>query len=166
MRSCSIPIAAVAMLAGCAAPPPGPSLAPRASEAIDPRVAVESPVAVAAVSPALEARLAELVNQAQVGDAAFRNAAARAERLAGAAGAPQSESWITAQQALSAAQAARAPTTSAMADIDSIPAQALATTGGIPAGNLAAIEAAAAGVAALERSQSARIEALQARLGG
>jgi hypothetical protein len=118
------------------------------------------------VSPAVGARLAELVNQAQAGDSAFRSAAGSAERLAASAGAPQSESWIAAQQALSVAQAARAPTTRAIADIDSIAAEAVATSGGIPAADLAAIQAAAAQVAAIERSQAARIEALQARLGG
>jgi hypothetical protein len=96
MRRSSIFAAVLAMLAGCKAPPPGPSLAPRASEAIDPRVAVESPVPVGPVSPAVGARLAEFVNQAQAGDAAFRSAAASAERLAASAGAPQSESWIAA----------------------------------------------------------------------
>ena len=153
------------MLAACAAPPPGPSLAPRASEAIDPRVPVENPVLVGPVSPAVAARLAGLVSQAQSGDSAFRNAAAIAERLAAAAGAPQSESWIAAQQALSQAHAARAPTTRAMADIDSIAAETMAARGGIPAADLAAIQASAAEVAAIERSQAARMEALQARLG-
>ena len=165
MRSASILLAGVATLAGCAAPPPGPSLAPRGAEAIDPSIPVDNPVPVGPVSPAIEARLAQLVNQARAGDAAFRNAAATAERLAAAAGASQSESWIAAQQALSVAQAARAPTTRAMADIDAIPAQALASRGGIPAADLAAIEAAATAVAGIERSQAARIEALQARLG-
>jgi len=153
--------------AGCAAPPPAaPSLAPRAAEAIDPRVPLPSEPAVGPAAPALAARLAELTRLARGGDAAFREAAAAAERLAGGAGAPQSESWIAAQQALSAAQAARAPTTRALGDIDGLAASALATRGGIAGGDLIAIRAAAAEVAAIDQAQARRIEAIQARLGG
>ncbi len=82
----------------------------------------------------LAAHLAALVDQAQSGDAAFNDAAAIAERLASAAGAPQSESWIAAQQALSAAQSARGPTTRALGDIDGLGSTALATKGGLSAG--------------------------------
>lgn len=151
----------------CAAPVgPAPSLSPRAAEAIDPRVPLPSEPAVGPAAPALAARLSQLTAEARRGDSAFRAAIAAAERLAAAAGATQSESWIAAQQALSAAQAARAPTTRALGDIDAIAANALATRGGIAGGDLAAIRAAAAEVAATERAQARRIDAIQARLGG
>jgi hypothetical protein len=156
----------MSLAAGCSAPPANPpSLAPRPAEAIDPRVPIPSEAPVGPVAPALASRLAQLVAEARSGDAAFREAAAAAERLAAAAGAPHSEGWIAAQQAVSAAQAARAPTTRALGDIDSLAATALATRGGIPAGDLAAIRAAAADVAAIDQSQAERIDALQARLG-
>lgn len=160
-------LAAALALAGCAVPPgaPAPSLATRGAEAIDPRVPLPSEPAVGPAAAALLARLAELTALARSGDSAFRDAAAAAERLAGAAGAPQGESWIAAQQALSAAQAARAPTTRALGDIDEIAARALAATGGIPGGDLAAIRAAAAEVAAIDRAQAQRIDAIQGRLG-
>ena len=51
------------------------------------------------------------------------------ERLARAAGSPQGESWVAAQQALSAAQAARGPTTRALGDIDGLAAAALEQRG-------------------------------------
>nr|MBA3511606.1 hypothetical protein [Sphingomonas sp.] len=78
----------------------------------------------------------------------------------------QSESWVVAQQALSAAVAARGPTTRALGDIDALAASALARQGGIAPADLAAIEAAAAQVGALDRRHSQTIDALQARLGG
>ena len=168
MRKCAIlSAAATGTLAACSAPPgPSPSLAPRAAEAIDPRIPIVNAVRSGPVDSNLAAHLAALVDQAQAGDAAFRSAAAEAERLAQAAGAPQSEGWIAAQEALSAAQAARGPTTHALGDIDGLAASALQTKGGIAAADLAAIQAAAARVAEIDRAQAARILALKARLGG
>ena len=154
-------------LAACAAPPgQPPSLAPRSAEAIDPRLPVRAEPVLAAPSAALAARLAELIASARGSDAEFGPAAAAAERLAATAGAAQSESWIAAQQALSAAVAARGPTARALGDIDALAARPLQERGAIPPGDLAAIEAAAAEVAAIERRQAARVEAVVARLGG
>jgi predicted phage gp36 major capsid-like protein len=140
-------------------------LQPRAAERIDPRVPIEKPMNMRPANTALTARLAELVNQAHVGDAAFTGAAADAERLAALAGPPQSESWIAAQEALTAAIAARKPTASALGDIDEIGATALQNQGGIAPNDLAAIDRAAAEVAALEKRQEDRIKAIQERLG-
>jgi hypothetical protein len=144
---------------------PYPSLQPRAAEAIDPRVAVVRPMNDRPVKPALAAQLAALVDQARGGDAAFGPAAAEAERLASAAGAPQSESWIAAQQALSAAIAARRPTVVALSDIDALGATALQTQGGIAPNDLKAIQNAAAEVSTISRDQTDRLDGLQKRLG-
>jgi hypothetical protein len=156
----------VVLLSACAAPGgPYPSLQPRAAEAIDPRVPVERPINDRPVTPALAVRLAELVAQARGGEAAFGPAVAEAERLAANAGAPQSEGWTVAQQALSAAIEARGPTASALGDVDALGATALQTQGGIAPSDLAAIQGAAAEIAALDSGQAARIKALQERLG-
>jgi hypothetical protein len=117
------------------------------------------------VTPSLAARLADLVGQARSGEAAVEPAAAAAEQLAAAAGARQSESWIAAQQALTAAIAAREPTARALGDIDGIAASMLETQRGIAPNDLAAIKSAAADVAAIDRRQNERIEALKQRLG-
>ena len=160
-------VLAIAAVAGCARPAVSPpSLAPRAVEAIDPRVPIPDGGPLAPVDAALAARLAALVAEARSGDAAFRNAAADAERLSAAAGAPQSESWIAAQQALSIAVAARAPTTRAVGDIDELAATTIARTGFIAPADQQAIEAAAAEVARLASAQAARIDSIQARLRG
>jgi hypothetical protein len=106
-----------------------------------------------------------LVEQARSGDAAFESAVSAAERLAGAAGPPQSERWIAAQEALTAAIAARRPTATALSDIDEIGARALQTQGGIAPNDLAAIDRAAAEVASLDQRQADRVAAIQRRLG-
>ena len=162
----SFALAAIVAVAGCAAPPgPVPSLAPRTAEAIDPRVPVGNGGAQRPVDRALASRLDELIGRARQGDSAFAAAAGEAQRLATAAGAPRTESWVVAQQAVSAAVAARGPTTRALGDIDALAAAALAGQGGIAPADLAAIEAAAAEVGAIDRRHSRTIDALQARLG-
>ena len=160
-------LAATIAIAGCAAPPgPVPSLAARTAEAIDPRVPVVDGTAQRPVDRALADRLAELTALARRGDSAFAAAAGEAQRLAESAGPSQSESWVVAQQAVSAAVAARGATTRALGDIDALAAAALARRGGIAPADLAAIEAAAAEVAAIDRRQSQILDALHARLGG
>lgn len=155
-----------AMTACSATPGPTPSLAPRAAEAIDPRVPIVSAPPVGAVDPALRARLADLLNEVRVGNQAFAAANDEAERLVSAAGNPASESWIAAQQALSALVATRGRTTRALSDIDAIAAQRLTSAGGIAPANFAAIEAAAAEAGAIDQRQAVSINSLQARLGG
>lgn len=158
----------VTLAAGACSQPAGPvpSLSPRAAEAIDPRVPVETAPVAQNVEAALALRLADLVAQARQGDAAFRDAAAVAERMIAVAGAPQGESWVVAQQALTVAVAARAPTTKAIGDIDQLAASAIAERGWIPPAEQAAIAAASEQVSAIANEQAARIDAMRARLGG
>ena len=144
---------------------PPPSLAPRAAEAIDPRVPVPGVVNTRPVGAALASRLAELVAQARQGDRAFQPLAAQAQQLANSAGSPQSESWVVAQQALSAAVAARGPTARALGDIDALGSNALATQGGLAPADLGAIQGAAEEVGAIDRRHAETIKAIQRRLG-
>ena len=157
---------ALLLLTACGTPGgPYPSLQPRAAEAIDPRIPVERPVNDRPVTPALAARLSELVAQAHGSEGAFDSSASSAEQAAAAAGPPQSEGWIAAQEALSAAVEAHGPVAAALADVDAISANALQTQGGIAPNDLAAIHRAAAEIGAIDQRQSARIKALQDRLG-
>jgi hypothetical protein len=165
MRKPASTVLLTGALAACSTGGPYPSLQPRAAEAIDPRVAVVRPMNDRPVRPALAAQLAALVDQARGGEAAFGPAAAEAERLASAAGAPQSESWIAAQEALSAAIAARRPTAIAQGDIDALGATALQTQGGIAPNDLKAIQTAAGEVASIAKAQTDRIDAIKTRLG-
>ena len=117
------------------------------------------------VSATLAANLAALTSQAQSGNEAFDSAASEAERLAATAGRPQSEGWIAAQQALSAAIAARRQTATALGDIDALAATALQTQRGIAPNDFAAIKNAQGIVGSLDRRQAERIDAIQKRLG-
>jgi hypothetical protein len=156
----------IVALSACSAPGgPYPSLRPRAAEAIDPRVPVTRPMNERPVSPTLASRLAALVSEAHSGDAAFETAASHAEGLAVSAGVSQSDSWITAQEALTVAIAARKQTATALADIDDLGGDALQTNAGIAPNDLAAIRSAAAEVGALDQRQAKRIDAIQKRLG-
>jgi len=159
-------LVSVLLLAACSsAGGPYPSLQPRAAEAIDPRIEPVRPMNDRPVTRELASQLAALVDQARAGDAAFEPAAANAERLAASAGAAQSESWIAAQTALSAAIAARRPTAVAQGDIDALGAGKLQSQGGIAPNDLKAIQEAAAQVASIARRQTDRIDAMQRRLG-
>ena len=156
----------VAALAGCApSGGPFPSLQPRAAEMIDPRVPVIRPMNDRPVTPELAARLEALVSQARSGDAAFGPRAAEAQRLAASAAGPQSESWTVAQEAFSAAIAARLPTSNALGDIDALGATALQTQGGLAPADLAAIQSAGAEVGAIDARQAEILAAIQRRLG-
>ena len=166
MRAIGLSTLTFIALSACTAPGgPYPSLQPRAGEAVDPRLPVDRPMNDRPVTPALASQLAQLVGQARDGDTAFGSKAAEAERLAAAAGAPQTESWVGAQQALSAAIAAAGPTRIALADIDAIGANALQAHGGIAPNDLAAIKRAGAEVGAMDERQANRINAIQRRLG-
>ena len=162
---CLVLIALIGLTACSTSGGPYPSLRPRAAEAIDPRLQPLRPLNERPVASGLAAQLAALVGQARSGDSAFQPAADTADRLAGSAGAPQSESWITAQEALSAAIAARKPTALAQADIDALAGNALQAHGGIAPNDLKAIEDAAAEVGAVAHGQTMRIDAIKRRLG-
>jgi hypothetical protein len=152
-------------LSACASPGgPYPSLQPRAAEATDPRVPVVRPLNDRPATPGLIARLSALVDQARSDSSPFDSAASQAERLAAGAGPPQSETWIAAQEALTAAIAARKATADALSEIDEIAATALQTQRGIAPNDFAAIQRAGAEVGALDQHQAERIKAIQRRL--
>jgi hypothetical protein len=161
----ALPLFLIPCLAGCAsAPVAAPSLAPRPAESIDPRVPVPDVIVSTDISIGLRAQLEALVAQAEAGDAAFRPLAERAADLARSAGPKESESWIAAQQALSAAVAARGAVTGAMGDIDGLGAQRIQKLGGIGLGDLNAIDAAASRVAEIDQREAAAIDRIQGLL--
>jgi hypothetical protein len=155
----------ILVLAGCShAEIDAPSLAPRPEEAIDPRVPVPEPAISMAPGAGLVDQLDLLVAQAQSGDRAFQPLAERARQLAESAGARESESWIAAQQALSAAVAARAPVATAVADIQALGAHRIQSLGGIAAGDLMAIDTAAARAGTIDSREASTIDQIQALL--
>lgn len=155
----------VVMCAGCSTPQDVPSLAPRAAEAIDPRVPIASDPSPGSVDPAISAALAEQLAAARGAVGAFDSLARRAETLAAVAGSRQSESWIAAQQALSALGAQHGITTSAAANIDAIASARIARTRWINPATREAIEAAAREVGVINERQTAILSRLGGRLG-
>ncbi|QIL02100.1 hypothetical protein G7078_04390 [Sphingomonas sinipercae] len=161
-----LPLAACLFLTACTTGYPVPSLAPRPSEAIDPRVPVPEPVLSSVPDAALVGRLATLEAEAGASHDLFVAAAGPARSAANAAGSAGSESWIAAQQALSALVAARTGVTRALAQVDELGAARVRQFGGIAAADLRAIQATSARISAIDRSEAAVIDELQARLGG
>lgn len=148
----------------CAAPGIYPSLAPRASEGVDPRVPLDATPSAGTLDPRTAAGLADAVDAARGAVAKFNQLARVAEALTGVAGLRQSESWIAAQQALSALGAQHGVTTSAAAAIDALAADRIGETRWLTPATRAAIEAAAAEVGAINDRQSAIIDQIGARL--
>jgi hypothetical protein len=154
------------LIASCTATTvgPEPSLAPRAAEAIDPRLPIPNDATESRVDPALAGRLAQFVGEAQGGVAPFDAKLAEADRLAAAAGPMASESWVVAQQALSLLVEQYGVTTQAAANIDQLGSNRLQGQHWISPADQQAIAAAAAEVGAIGDRQSAAIDRLNQRL--
>ena len=142
-----------------------PSLARRPAEAIDPRLPIASDPAPGPVDVALGVRLSQLVAEGNAGARTFDALVGQAEALANAAGPAQGESWITAQQALSGLEGARAASTRALGDIDGIAASRIQSSNGLTFSDQAAVEAASAELRAVTDRQTSIIDRLSARLG-
>ena len=153
------------LMAGCAATSGNePSLAQRPAEQIDPRLPLAAEAPLGPVDPALASRLGQLIAEGNAGARSFEELVGQTEALASAAGPAQSESWIVAQQSLSGLEAARAKTTAALAEVDSIAAGRIQSNAGLTAGDLAAVEAASNQLRAIADGQNATIDRIGARL--
>jgi hypothetical protein len=157
---------AVLTLAGCATVDTGdyPSLARRSIELRVNAAApsVEQPALPEPATADFATALAGLDGDATRGETAFRAALGAAEQaVAGARGsARESEAWVVAQIAISRLDAARAPSTLALAEVDRL-VQARALAG--EAAGAAELTALQTRVAALVTGQSAMLDRL---LGG
>ena len=152
------------MTAACAAPRGYPSLAPRAAEAIDPRGPLAATPSPGTVDPRIAAALGQAVAAARGGLFEFERLSRAAEARSLGAGPARSESWVAAQQALSALVAQHGVTTRAAADIDAIAADRIDATRWLVPATRAAIEQAAAEVGAINAEQTATIDRIAARL--
>ena len=167
MKRFALPVAVAAVVTGCARPDvgPEPSLAPRAAEAIDPRVAIPSEVPMGSVDAALAGRLTALVGKARAAEPGFAARLGESERVAASAGAAGSEGWIAAQQSLSKLIEQHGVTTRVAADIDELAATRLKAQRWLAPSDREAITRAAADVAAISKAQDAAIKRLSERLG-
>jgi hypothetical protein len=152
---------AVLPLAACAGGTAGPSLSKRPIEAVPLSEPRAEPAAPEPADAELSGRIAALLAQARAGQSAFAAALPRAQEAARAAGAEGSESWVAAQQLLSAAENARTPTTRAVGELDALIAARVQA--GSDAG-LAELQAAQAEIAGLAEEQQRAIDAVRTRI--
>ena len=145
--------------AGCAAPGPYPSLAPRPAEKAYAEDADERKPIPQPDDPALAAEIDRLAAAARSGAADFDAALPAAQAAAGAAGGAGSDSWVEAQQALSRLEAARARTTAALADLDRLQVERVGA-GTLGDGDRERLRAATAEIQALADSQADRLRRL------
>ena len=159
-------------LSGCAGTLTGyPSLAKRAVEngpvGQAPATAPAPAPAPVEVDPALQAQIDKLSAQAQAGSTAFDKAWPAADRSAKAAAgaAVSSEAWVAAQLAVSALEAARNDSVSALASLDTLYVERSdALAEGKARGGVDQIDAARKVALAIVDSQNDRIDAIKGQL--
>lgn len=149
----------VLLAAGCAAPGPYPSLAPRPAEKAYAEDAEERKPTPQPDDPALAAEVDRLLAAGTAGAAEFDRALPAAQSAAGRAGGAGSESWIEAQQALSRLESARARTTAAVADLDRLSVERT-SAGTLGPGDSERLRAATEELQALADSQADRLRKL------
>jgi hypothetical protein len=155
-------VPAFGLLSGCQAVADAPSLAPRPAERqpiLDPAPASEPD---STLDPALRQRLAAILSASEEANVTFERARSDAETAVGKAeGRPEGDdAWVTAQQALSGLEAARAPMqaqVTALAELRGNPDYAARA-------NRDAIDVAESRVSLLDDAQSASLQALAQRL--
>src|SRR4051812_21531900 len=151
--------------AGCAENGTFPSLAQRPAERAYEleRDAVLPPAPARPDDPAVARRVAELVAEAEAGQAEFERAAGAARAAVAKGGAPSSDSWIEAEQAVSRVSAAGARTGSALADLDRYAADET-NSNALSEADAARLRDAVSRVQALADAQAAEIARLEASL--
>ena len=147
------------LAAGCAAPGPYPSLAPRPAEKAYADDAEERKPTPQPDDPALAREIDRLVAEAKAGAAEFDEALPAAQAAASSAGAAGSDGWIEAQQALSRLESARARTTAAIADLDRLAVER-ARSGTLGAADGQRLRAATAEIQLLTDTQADRLRRL------
>jgi hypothetical protein len=145
--------------AGCAAPGPYPSLAPRPAEKAYAEDAEERKPTPQPDDPALAGEIDGLLAAARAGAADFDAAFPAAQAAAGRAGSTGSDSWLEAQQALSRLETARARTTAALADLDRLAVER-AGAGTLGESDSERLRAATAEIQSLADAQADRLQRL------
>jgi hypothetical protein len=163
LRHALAALAPLVLAAGCAAPGPYPSLAPRPAEKAYAEDAEERKPTPQPDDPALAGEIDRLLAAGRAGGAEFDSALPAARSAAGAAGSTGSDSWIEAQQALSRLEAARARTTAAVADLDRLTIERV-SAGTLGPGDSERLRAATAELQSLTDSQADRLQRLGASL--
>ena len=148
------------MLTACAAPAGDPpSLAKRPAEAIDPRLPVAG-APEAGETADIAAEISVIENDALEGIAAFEALRGATADLVAGAGETNSESWVSAVQALSRLEATRRPLVGALANLDAL----VTEREWVNAADRDAVQRAVAQLAPIDAEQAALLERWTARL--
>jgi hypothetical protein len=113
--------------------------------------------------PELQGRMTPLIAEARRGQAQFEAALPAARAAVARAGGAGSDSWVEAQQAVSRAEAARATTTGALADLDAL-TMAEARSRAVSESDLARMRAAVAEIQGIADRQHEAVAAMEAEL--
>ena len=149
------------LLTACAGESFGPSLAKRPIESRSLEEPVREAVRPAPAGPALRADIDKLTAGAREGQQAFSALLPRVQAAASAAGPEGSESWITAQQLLSALEGTREGVMRALAQLDALIAERVLASEDT---GLAELQAAQREVAEIADGQRGTFDSLQARI--
>jgi hypothetical protein len=159
------------ILAGCAGAVDAPSLAIRPSEratVVDPNVPpvvplIIGPPPMTPLGSAATSRLSAIVDRAKASATNFETASRAARVVAGNASGASigSDAWIAAQLEITRLERLRAPATEALAEIDSLKRELIATDQNI---DQPAIDAMVAIVAKVDQDQQDSVAALLAKL--
>jgi len=144
-----------------------PSLAPRPIEKRGEDIATKPPTPAGQADAALLAKIAQLRAQIDAGNKSFSDMLPRVTQAvnAGRSAAGGSEKWVVAQQMLSGLESARAPTVTALAELDSLYlAQIGAIAAGKATGGAEELRAAQLDGSRLAQEQQAQLDELKARL--
>lgn len=142
-----------------------PSLRPRAFEGTGAGVPLPPPPPAAPPSAQTLARVAALVDRAEAGNEKFSAELVRARPVIARAGAADSETWITAQEQLSALDASRAEALAASAELDALNLAGVDAAGlRFAEADFAAIRAGADQVGALLQAQGRTLSELAATI--
>jgi hypothetical protein len=152
---------ALLLAAACADTGNAPSLARRPIESRDLNAPVPEAAPPAVADAALQQEIATVIERAESGQRAFAALLPPAQSTAAAAGAEASESWIAAQQLLTALESSRTDTTAALARVDALISERVLAKSDA---GLAELQAAAARIGALADAQQSSIDALKARI--
>lgn len=162
-----LPLFLAAGLAACSSAGQYPSLAYRPVERATP-VAPDPSATVAPLPPPsadLTSRIDGILTTARQADSAFAAKRPIAERAVAAAGSKGSDSWLSAQVAVSALQASRDPAIAALAELDTMYVNARDAAPQQESPSAQSIGAARETVQAQVTAQDGVVAALDARLG-
>jgi len=158
-------LAALFSLAACGPAVNHPSLAPRAIERLDAMPpSPPPPTAAIPVDASKQERIAALLKQAHDGDVRFQPQAMAAEGAVerGAGGAPGSEAWIAAQEAVSRVESLRTPVAQSLADLDEL--QIASAGAPLDPDTATALAAAYADLSAIDERQRNQVASLKGRI--